>query len=467
MSEILRQLAHIVGDAGLLTGKDVSGRSAGIWRNDTIKAKAIVRPRTTVEVSAILRVCNMAGQSVIAHGGLTGLVESAITEPGDIVLSLELMNAIEEVDQNNRTMIVQSGVVLQEVQETADQHGLFYPLDLGARGSCTVGGNIATNAGGNRVIRYGMTRDMVLGLEAVLADGTVVTSMNQMIKNNAGYDLKQLFIGSEGSLGVVTRAVLRMREKPRSQETVFVAVESFERLPALLKVMDARLGGTLSAFEVMWSNFYKLVTTPPAMQKPPLSQNHPYYVLIEAMGGDDQTDRARIETALAAASDAGLVADAVIAQSEAQRLQLWGMRDDVEQCNRFQPLFIFDVSLPIPKMESYVASVNSALAKSFGAFRNFTFGHIGDGNLHFAISAGLDESVRDTVEQAVYQPLAAIQGSVAAEHGVGLERKPYLTISRSFEELALMRTLKNALDPKGILNPGKIFDRESVSSITI
>ena len=185
------------------------------------------------------------------------------------------------------------------------------------------------------------------------------------------------------------------------------------------------------------------------------------------MGGDEKTDRERMETPLADASDAGLVADAVIAQNEAQRKQLWAMRDDVEQCNRFQPLFIFDVSLPIPKMEGYVASVNSLLAKSFDVFRNFTFGHIGDGNLHFAISAGLDESVRETVEQAVYQPLAAINGSVAAEHGVGLERKPYLTISRSLEELELMRTLKNALDPKWILNPGKILDRNSASSTPI
>ena len=168
----------------------------------------------------------------------------------------------------------------------------MYPLDLGGRGSCTIGGNISTNAGGNRVIRYGMTRDMVLGLEAVLADGTVLSSMNEMIKNNAGYDLKQLFIGSEGSLGIVTRAVLRLREKPRSQETLFVAVDEFDKLPELLKLMDARLGGALSAFEVLWNNFYRLVSTPPAKQRPPLSQDHPYYVLIEAMGGDAETDKA-------------------------------------------------------------------------------------------------------------------------------------------------------------------------------
>ncbi|RTZ64603.1 MAG: FAD-binding oxidoreductase, partial [Verrucomicrobia bacterium] len=216
-----------------------------------------------------------------------------------------------------------------EIEEVAENSGLMYPLDIGARGSSTIGGNIATNAGGNRVLRYGMTRDMVLGLEAVLADGTVVSSMNEMIKNNAGYDLKQLFIGTEGSLGVVTRAVLRLREQPRSQETLLVAVDRFEQLPELLKVMDGKLGGTLSAFEVMWNEFYCLVTTEPAQQKPPLDQTYPYYVLIEARGGDSETDRARLESALAEVFEAGLVRDAVLAENEAQRRELWAMRDDV------------------------------------------------------------------------------------------------------------------------------------------
>ena len=325
-----------------------------------------------------------------------------------------------------------------------------------------MGGNISTNAGGNRVIRYGMTRDMVLGLEAVLADGTVVSSMNQMIKNNAGYDLKQLFIGSEGSLGVVTRAVLRLREKPRSQETLFAAVSSFDKLPELLKHMDARLGGALSAFEVLWSDFYRLVTTPPAKQTPPLPQHYPFYALIEAMGGDADNDGARAQEALAEAYDSGLVADAVIAGNEAQRRGIWAMRDDVEQCNRFPPLFIFDVGLPIPNMEAYVKDVNRLLGQSFDSYRNFTFGHLGDGNLHFGISAGEDEeTARAAVERAVYEPLKDIGGTVSAEHGIGLEKKSYLLISRTPEEVALMRTLKHALDPKGILNPGKIFDQGS------
>ena len=459
MPDIVQTLAEITGSGGVLTGADVSSRQAGIWRSDTIAAKAIVRPRNTAEVSAVLKACNDAGQSVIAQGGLTGLVQSAITEPRDIMLSLERMQRVEGVNRTNRTMTVEAGVPLQVVQETADAHDLLFPLDLGARGSCTVGGNISTNAGGNRVIRYGMTRDMVLGLEAVLADGTVVSSMNQMIKNNAGYDLKQLFIGSEGSLGIVTRAVLRLREKPRSQDTLFAAVESFDKLPELLKHMDARLGGALSAFEVLWSDFYRLVTTPPAKQRPPLPQDYPYYVLIESMGGDADHDGERVQSALAEAHESGLLADAVIARNEAQRREMWAMRDDVEQCNRFPPLFIFDVGLPIPNMEAYVSDVNRLLAESFDTYRNFTFGHLGDGNLHFGISAGEDEeSAREAVERAVYEPLKHIGGTISAEHGIGLEKKSYLLITRTPDEVALMRKLKRALDPRDILNPGKIFD---------
>ena len=458
MSELLRTLGEVVGNGGVLTGTDVSSRASGIWRPQGIEAQAIVRPRSTEEVSRILAICNAAGQSVVAHGGLTGLVEGAVTESDDLVLSLERMNAIEEVNAVERTMTVQSGVVLEAVQNAADDVGLMYPLDIGGRGSCTLGGNIATNAGGNRVIRYGMTRDMVLGIEAVLADGTVVSSMNHMIKNNAGYDVKQLFIGSEGCLGVVTRAVLRLREKPRSQETMLVAATSFDNIVELLKTMDAKLGGTLSAFEVLWNNFYRLVTTPPATQKPPLSQDYPYYALVEAMGGDPAADRARLTEAFNDAYEAGLIADAVIAGNEAQRQELWAMRDDVEQVNQYKPMFIFDVSLRISKMESYVAEVNRRLEETFGEYVNFTFGHIGDGNIHFGTSAGHDESSQDGVKRAVYEPLEAIGGSVSAEHGVGLDKKKYLRLSRNDEEIALMRTLKQALDPNGILNPGKVFD---------
>jgi FAD/FMN-containing dehydrogenase len=420
-----------------------------------------VRPRSTDEVSAVMRICHRLDQPVVAHGGLTGLVGGALVTADDVVVSLELMNVIEDINTVDRTATVQAGVVLQALQERTEAHGLMFPLDLGGRGSATIGGNIATNAGGNRVIRFGMMREMVLGVEAVLADGTVVSSLNPMIKNNAGYDLKQLFIGSEGTLGIVTRAVLRLREQPRSQETLFVAIDGFGKVTEFLKVIDRALGGTLSAFEVMWNDFYRLVTTEPARSQPPLSHDYPYYVLVEAMGGDPDADRARLEAALAQAYDNDLIADAVVAGSDAQRQALWAMRDDVAQTFRFAPISTFDVSLRISCMERYVEAVNARLRERFGEFHNLIFGHLGDGNLHMVVSVGRQGSepaIRHDVERCVYEPLADIEGSISAEHGIGLEKKPYLGLCRGPEELALMRTLKRALDPKGLLNPGKILD---------
>lgn len=439
----------------VLLDSDVTSRSAGIWRSDTVAARVLVRPQSTEEVSLALSVCHAHGQSVVTQGGLTGLVEGALTNPDDIVLSLERMRSIEQINPLERTVIVQAGVVLQTLQEEVAKHGLMFPLDLGGRGSCTLGGNLSTNAGGNRVIRYGMTRDMVLGLEAVLADGTVISSMNQMIKNNAGYDLKQLFIGSEGTLGIITRAVLRTRPLVTQQPTMLAGVSSFNHLVKFLQHMDTELAGHLSAFEVMWQNFYDLVTNPPAKNTAPLPSHYPYYVLVEAIGARDEV----MQNALESAFTKGLIEDAVLAQSEAQRLQIWALRDDVEQAFQYAPVFVFDVSLRIPLMEDYVQQVGRGLSDKFADVRNFTLGHMGDGNLHFVISVGDGSAqARQSVERCVYEPLRDIGGSVSAEHGIGLEKKAYLPFSRSPAEIELMRTLKKALDPQGLLNPGKVFD---------
>ena len=353
---IVEALRAIVGTNGVLDQKEVATRSAGALRQDNLKALALVRPVSTQEVSEVLRRCNANGVAVVTQGGLTGLVHGSDANDAEVILSMERMRTIENIDCRQRTAIVQAGVVLQILQEAVDAHALIFPLDLGARGSATLGGNAATNAGGNRVIRYGMMRDMVLGLEVVLADGTVISSMNSLIKNNTGYDLKQLFLGSEGTLGVITRLVLRLREKPQCSNVAIVAATSFDALAKLLKHMDRSLGGMLSAFEVMWQSFYQLVTTAPAVGKPPLSQDYPFYVLIESQGADRESDTQRFNAALAAAMEQGLLVDAAISQSDSDCHAFWALRDDVAQVVRGGAPVVFDVSLPIAEMEQFANS---------------------------------------------------------------------------------------------------------------
>jgi FAD/FMN-containing dehydrogenase len=355
-------------------------------------------------------------------------------------------------------MTVQAGVTLQAAQERADAEGLLLALDLGARGSCTIGGNVATNAGGNHVIRYGMTRAQVLGLEAVLADGTVITDLGKMLKNNAGYDLKQLFIGSEGTLGVVTRVVLRLWPRPRGEATALVACAGFGKVVELLAEAQRRLGGDLAAFEVMWPEFYEIVTTPPAKSSPPLDHGYPVYALLEALGASPEEDHARFEGFLAAALESELIEDAAIATSRPERRALWALRDSVDQLARLGPIYTFDVSLPISTMEGYVAEVRERVAREWPDPKCVVFGHLGDGNLHVIVGVGQSgPAIRTRVEHAVYDPLRERRGSVSAEHGIGIEKRPWLPWSRGPAEIALMRRLKAALDPKGILNPGKVL----------
>jgi FAD/FMN-containing dehydrogenase len=453
----LQQLAGIVGPDGIITGDDVRARAVGWADHSPCQALALVRPTDTGQVSRVLAACNAAGQPVVPMGGLTGLVRGCVAGPGEIGLSLERLHRIESVDVIGRTMTVQAGVALQAVQEEAEKHGLIYPVDFGARGSAHIGGSVATNAGGNGVIRYGMTRDSVLGVEAVLADGTIISSMNRMIKNNAAYDLKQLFIGTEGTLGVITRLVLRLRELPRSTQTALVACVNFQDVTSLLKHMDASLGGSLSAFEVMWNEFYRLVTTPPAQGSPPIAQDYPYYVLLESAGGDATRDQEQFEAALGGAIESGGIADAIVATSKAQRESLWALRDDVEQIFRMGMPVTFDVSLPVADMENYVAEAMQRLEREWPAYRRFVFGHLGDGNLHIIAAGPPSKEARHGIERCVYEPLAKRAGSVSAEHGIGLEKQPWLSISRSPAELELMRRLKQTLDPKGILNPGRVL----------
>ncbi|WP_163557257.1 FAD-binding oxidoreductase [Halomonas sp. NO4] len=459
MDALLHNIAAVVGPGNVLTGDDVAARQVDWLSGERCRAGAIVRPGDTDEVAAVMRLCHAARQPVVTHGGLTGLVHGGEASPEELAISLERLTAIEALDPIGGTMTVQAGVPLQRVQEAAEAEGLQFPLDLGARGSCTIGGNIATNAGGVRVIRYGMMRQQVLGLEAVLADGSVVSSLNRMLKNNAGYDLKQLFIGSEGTLGIITRAVLKLQPRLPSEQTALVACPDFDALTGLLRHLGHHLGGALGTFEVMWKNHYRLLTEESGRHTPPLALGAPYYVLVESLGLDDARNAAQLGEALETALAAQLISDAVVAHSATQRDALWAIREDIEGLiQALSPLFTFDISLPIPEMAAYVEGLEAALSHAWPAGRLVVFGHLGDGNLHVSVSVGsAGAEARRSVERLVYAPLARLGGSVSAEHGIGLEKRGYLSLSRTPEEIALMRTLKQALDPYHLLNRHKVL----------
>ena len=459
MQITLEALRAIVGPAHVLTGDDVTSRREDWMTGAPCQAGAIVRPADTEQVAAIMAACHTVQQPVVTHGGLTGLVHGAQASPDELVISLERMTAIEAIDQVGGTLTVQAGAPLQRVQEAAKEVGLQFPLDLGARGSCSIGGNIATNAGGVRVIRYGMMRQQVLGLEAVMADGRVVSSMNRMLKNNAGFDLKQLFIGTEGTLGIVTRAVLRLQPPTPSEQTALVACPSFEALTGLLSHMGKALGGSLGAFEVMWQNHYCLLTEISGRHTPPITTEHPFYVIVESLGSDAERNATQFSEALESALERELIVDAVIAQSDTQREGLWAIREDIEGLVKgLAPVLTFDVSLPIAEMQRYTEALETQLTQRWPEARLVVFGHLGDGNLHISITVGSNDSAaRHEVETMVYQPLAALGGSVSAEHGIGLEKRPWLSTCRSTAEIELMQTLKQALDPLHLLNRGKVL----------
>lgn len=458
-----------------LTGQGVAPRSVtfeaadfGRHANDFTPSRpaatplAVAYPGDTAEVAAVIRACAALGVPIVAQGGLTGMAGGGVPIDACLVLSLERMRGIEAIDADAATMTVLAGTPLEAAQAAADAVDMLFPLDLGARGSCTIGGNIATNAGGNRVLRYGMMRDLVLGLEVVLADGTIVTALNTMLKNNAGYDLKNLFIGSEGTLGVVTRAVLRLFPRPRTTNTALCALSGFDAVLALLKHARRALGPQLSAFEVMWQDFYTVATAPKG--QPPLAAGAgSHFVLLDALGSNMEADGPLFQAMLEDAFGEGIIADAALAQSAADTAAFWSIRDSSGELPRVWGACVnFDVSVPIGRMEAFAASSRQRLARVIAADDVLIFGHVADSNLHLACRDP-DGDRRHAIEVAVYDAVAEHGGSVSAEHGIGLDKRPYLARSRTPEEIALMRQVKAMLDPSGLLNPGKVLpDLEGV-----
>jgi FAD/FMN-containing dehydrogenase len=457
--ELVAALEAELGPGAVLAGEAVPERNRSDWSGlEPVRPLALVRPRTTAEVAAVLRLCHRHGVPAVPQGGLTGLCGGARPVPGAFALSLERLSGIEEIDPAMATMTVRAGTPLEAVQKAADEAGFLVPLDLGARGSCAIGGNLSTNAGGNRVIRYGMAREMVLGLEVVLADGTIVSNLNKMLKNNAGYDWKQLFVGSEGTLGVITRAVLRLWPKPGCTGAAFCGLPDFPAVVRLLEAARSGLGPVLSAFEVMWPRFYELITAHASGVRAPLSGRHGSYVLLEMQGTDERFDRPRFEAFLERVHEAGIVADAAVAQSETDVRAFWAIRDAVAEWNRIiGPHFGYDLGLPIDRVEAFVREAEAALEARFPGTVAVFFGHLGDSNLHVVVHVpGVAEQPYEEVTAILYGLVRRHGGTISAEHGIGTLKKPWLAHARSPEEIALMRTIKRALDPDNLLNPGKV-----------
>lgn len=437
------------------TEPDVLEKHACDWSNvNRQRPLAVLRPRSVAEVSASLRTCHAAGIAVVPQGGLTGLAGGATPQAGQVVLSLERLKGIEEIDRDSATMTVLAGTPLEMAQKAAEEAGLYLALDIGSRGSCQIGGNIATNAGGNHVIRYGMARAQVLGLETVLADGTVLTALSKVMKNNAGYDLNQLFIGSEGTLGIVTRAVLRLHARPRSKSTALVATSGYDAAVRVLRRLQAELG-EVSGFEAMWPDFYRYVTDKSGIK--PMAGTHPFYALTEFQGNEPERDGVRLEECLGAAIEAGDALDAIVAQSEREARSFWNIREG-EPLDRLPYLINFDVSAPTALLGALGDRLKAALAARWPEGLFFVYGHVGDGNIHLSgWAGGTMDQVAHEMDEIVYGEVRRIGGSISAEHGIGTLKRDYLGYSRSAAEIEVMRRIKAALDPKGILNPGKVI----------
>jgi FAD/FMN-containing dehydrogenase len=435
----------------------------GTWRG---RAALVLRPATTSEVAELLRLCHTYDVSVVPQGGNTGLVGGGVPDTSGrlAVLSLARVNRIREIDPLNDTITVEAGCVLETVQNAARDADRLFPLSLGAQGSCQIGGNLSSNAGGVNVLRYGMARSLVLGLEVVLADGRLWEGLRGLRKDNTGYDLKQLFIGAEGTLGVITAAVLRLVPVPRERQTVWLGLASPRAAVELLALFRSRLGETVSSFELLAGECVALVQRYLPGARSPLARPAPWHVLAEVAWSLAEGLRARLEHVLEEALALGLIQDGVIAASEAQRKALWALRENPTEAMAREGLVLrHDIAVPVSRVPELIERAGAELARALPGIRIMPFGHVGDGNVHYNLlqpsdMAGEDfRARRDAVQHLVLDVVEALGGSISAEHGIGRLKRDELIRRKSPVELDLMRQLKMALDPKGILNPGAVI----------
>jgi FAD/FMN-containing dehydrogenase len=468
-SSAIERIAAVVGPQGLLTDPADIEAYAADWRGlHRGLTPAVVRPATVEEVAAVARICAETHTPIVPQGGNTGQCNGAVPRAGggDLIVSLGRLNRMIGVDALNNTVTVQAGCVLAAIQQAAADADRLFPLSLGAEASCQIGGNLSTNAGGSNVLRYGNTRDLVLGLEVVLPDGRIWNGLRGLRKDNTGYDLKHLFIGAEGTLGIITAAVLKLFPRPSATVTAWVALPSPHAALQLLCLLRQRSGDTLTAFECLSRRCLELVLHHIPGARDPLPQRRDWYALIEL---DDARAtavlRGAVEGALVAAAETALIADAVIADSGAQRQALWSLREGIPLAARADPRMVYrhDISVPVSRVPAFIAEAQSALERRFPAIEVICFGHLGDGNLHYnAFVPGRlrsDPAARDAhdVAEVVYGMVQRFGGSFSAEHGIGMAKVAHLARYKSSVELDLMRALKGALDPANIMNPGKVL----------
>ena len=472
MNRLIDTLRHALGAAHVLTHDDPAA-DLSAWEHDWRKraqgkALAVVRPGSTAEVAAVVKACAAAGVSIVPQGGNTGLVVGSVPDDSgtQIVLSLTRMNQVRAIDAANLTITVEAGCVLQNVQEAAEKAGFLFPLSLAAEGSCTIGGNLATNAGGTQVVRYGNTRDLCLGLEVVTPQGDVWHGLSGLRKDNTGYDLRNLFIGSEGTLGIITAATMKLYPAPAAQLTAWAAVPSLDSAVQLLGLAHQHLGAGLTGFEVMGQFALGLVDKHLPQLRVPLWREHPYCVLLENSDSESEDHaRTRFEKLLESAFEQGLVSDAVVAENLSQAHQLWHIRESIPLAQAEEGLNIkHDISLPVSGIPAFCAETDERLAREIPGVRLVNFGHLGDGNLHYNVQVPEEGDpkafLRDQEERVnhlVFDQVLKFGGSISAEHGIGSLKANTLPQYKDPVALSLMRSLKQALDPQNLMNPGRVL----------
>ncbi len=465
--QLLDSLRRIVGAAQVLTEGDLSAWEHDWRRRWRGRAGAVVRPGSTAEVAAVVKACAVHGVSIVPQGGNTGLVGGGVPDDSgrQVLMSLQRMNRVRQIDRANLTLTVEAGCILKAVQEAAAADGLWFPLSLAAEGSCTIGGNLGTNAGGTQVLRFGNTRDLCLGLEVVTADGEVWEGLSGLRKDNTGYDLRDLFIGSEGTLGIITAATMKLSPRPAATTTALAACASVQHCVDLLNLARGRLGPALTGFEMMGRYAIDLVARHfPALPNP--LPNATWTVLLEQSATDSESEaRARFESLLGAALEAGTIDDAVVAESMAQSQALWHVRESIPLAQSEEgPNIKHDISVPVSAIPDFVEYTDAALAARFPGVAMVDFGHLGDGNLHYNVQAPAGMSASDflashehEVNRIVYDAVCERGGSISAEHGIGVLKRDELVERKSPVALEMMRRIKRALDPDNRMNPGRVL----------